>query len=150
METKNINYPGNAMESNTRCIVLPTSKGIIVIPAHEIIRIQSISNYSKLFLNPAICGRKSLVVAKVLHWFEEQAGLFSFVRIHRSHFVNTRYIKSYSGGKSSFLFLHNGEIFSVARRKKARVTKLLNSLPGQFADALVCTSQLHAKKTLAA
>ncbi len=146
METMNFNYPGYTIAAKTPIIVLPTCKGIIVIPVHQIIRIQSISNYSKLFF---IDG-KTLVVAKVLRWFEEQAGLFSFVRIHRTHFVNTNYIKSYCGGKTGLLFLSNGEIFSVARRKKASLTGRLHSLNNSFADEPACTSSLITKKILAA
>jgi two-component system, LytTR family, response regulator len=146
METMNVNYPGYTDGAKGPLIVLPTSKGIILIPVQEIIRIQSISNYSKLFFS----NGKSLVVAKVLRWFEEQTGLFSFIRIHRTHFVNIKYIKNYSGGKSGLLFLRNGEIFSVARRKKADLSKRLNSLTNSFADESACTSQLNTKKILAA
>lgn len=146
METISINYPGFTAESNVQIIKLPTCKGIVIIPANQIIRIQSISNYSKLFL----ANGKSLVVAKVLHWFEEQAGLFSFIRIHRSHFVNLHYIKSYCGSKSSLLYLLNGEIFSVARRKKASLTTRLKCLNRSITDELANNSRFNIKKTLAA
>lgn len=157
METMNINYTacpalcgGYAIAGKAPIIVLSTCKGIIVIPVQQIIRIQSISNYSKLFFNPAIGGRKTLVVAKVLHWFQEQTCLFSFVRIHRTHFVNIHYIKSYSGSKSGLLLLHNGEMFSVARRKKASLTERLNKLNNFFADEPAYTSSFNTKKIFAA
>ena len=123
--------PETLDEEKPSIIVLPTCKGIVAIPVRQIIRIQSISNYSKLFFKdacPATGGSKTLVVAKVLHWFQEQAGLFSFVRIHRTHFVNIQYIQSYSGSKSGLLLLQNGEQFSVARRKKAALSQKLNNL----------------------
>ncbi len=137
MKTLNVKYPaclpaGQVYTDQVKphIIVLPTCKGIMVIPVQQIIRIQSISNYSKLFFTDG----KTLVVAKVLHWFQEQAGLFSFVRIHRTHFVNIHYIKSYSGSKIGLLFLHNGEKFLVARRKKASLSQRLNKLNNFFAD----------------
>ena len=149
METININYPGSSMESNVQPVVLPTSKGIIIIPAQQIFRIQSISNYSKIFFSPSKEVIKTLVVAKVLCWFEEQAALISFVRIHRTHFINTRYIKSYST-KGGLVTLYNGETFSVARRKKAGLSQRLNSLNNSCADESVYTTQFPTKKILAA
>ena len=126
--------PGDAIPS---IIVLPTCKGIMFIPVQQIIRIQSVSNYSKLFFKdacPGAGGGKTLVVAKVLHWFEKQTALFSFLRVHRTHFININCIKSYSGGKSGLLCLHNGEIFPVARRKKASITERLNNLNSTIAN----------------
>ena len=145
METMSVNYPVYATESNVQIIAVPTSKGIMIIPAQQIIRIQSISNYSKLFFS----NGKTLVVAKVLSWFEGQASLLSFVRIHRTHFVNMRYIQSYRGGKSGLLYLHNGEIFSVARRKKTVLSKRLIGLNNSFTDERSSASPLN-KKIMAA
>lgn len=124
-------------------IVLPTCKGTLVILAEQVVRIQSISNYSKLFFSDG----KTLVVAKVLCWFEEHDSLCSFVRIHRTHLVNMNYIKSYKAGS---LFLHNGEIIVVAKRKKACVVKRLNGLNKLFDCTPVMAPVFSNEKILAA
>jgi DNA-binding LytR/AlgR family response regulator len=90
------------------------------------------------------------VVAKVLRWFQEQKVLCSFVRVHRTHFVNISFIKSYSGSKTGLLFLHNGEIISVAKRKKAGLAERLNNLHYSFTDTSVNTSPFYIKKIMAA
>ena len=146
MEKMNVGYTGCSANAKSSIIVLPTCKGILVIRVQEIIRIQSISNYSKLFFKDG----KTLVVAKVLHWFQEQASLFSFIRIHRTHFVNINYIKSYGGSKSGLLLLLNGEIFSVARRKKAVLTGWLKNFNNFFAGAPAAPSSVNTYKILAA
>ena len=136
METMHVNYAGYTDEAKTHLVILSTSTGIMTIPVQQIIRIQSISNYSKLFFTdacPATGGRKTLVVAKVLRWFQEQSCFFSFVRIHRTHLVNINYIKNYSGSKTGLLFLLNGEKLSVARRKKAIVTERVKNINSSFA-----------------
>jgi DNA-binding LytR/AlgR family response regulator len=153
METMHVNYPGYADETKAPLIVLTTCNGTVMIPVQQIIRIQSISNYSKLFFKdacPATGGRRTLVVAKVLRWFHEQEVLSSFIRIHRTHFVNSNYIKSYSGSKIGLLLLHNGEMFSVSRRKKAGLAKKLGGLNNCFANASMYASQHHTKKIMAA
>jgi DNA-binding LytR/AlgR family response regulator len=146
METMHVNYTGYADEAKDPLIVLSTCTGIIVIPVQQIIRIQSISNYSKLFF----LNGKTLVVAKVLRWFHQQEALSSFIRIHRTHFVNSSYIKNYSGAKTGLLFLENGEMFSVSRRKKVGLAKRLHDLNNCFANASLNTSRHHTKKILAA
>jgi two-component system LytT family response regulator len=153
METMNVNYPGYIKPATEPVIVLPTCKGIMVIPVEQIIRIQSISNYSKLFFSnacPATGGGKTLVVAKVLRWFQEQTVLCSFVRVHRTHFVNISYIKSYSSGKTGLLFLRNDETILVARRKKAKLADWLHSLNNSFTGEPVYTSIFRKQKIMAA
>jgi two-component system LytT family response regulator len=146
METIHVNNINNPDGVRNPVIVLPTCKGTIVIPVQQIIRIQSISNYSKLFF----AGGKTLVVAKVLRWFQEQTPLCSFVRVHRTHLINISYIKSYSGGKTGLLFLRNGEIISVAKRKKVALTERLQSINNSFPGEPAYTSIFRIKKILVA
>jgi two-component system LytT family response regulator len=92
-----------------------------VIDVKKIVRIQSISNYSKLFFRDG----RTLVVAKILGWFEQQLQSRDFVRVHRTHLVNTDYICQYRADKGgSKLELTNGEQIDVSRRK-AGFLKLL-------------------------
>lgn len=96
------------------CILVPSDKGLQVINVHSIIRVQSISNYSKLFFQ----NGKTLVVAKVLRWFEERLSEHRFMRIHRTHLVNGGYLRTYSSNNTVEIELMNGEKFTVARRKR--------------------------------
>ena len=92
-----------------------------LIEVSDIVRIQSISNYSKLFFRDG----RTLVVAKLLRWFEQQLQARDFVRVHRTHLVNADYICQYRINKGgSKLELINGEQIDVSRRK-AGFLKLL-------------------------
>ncbi len=95
-------------------ILVPTDRGLQVINVHSIIRVQSISNYSKLFFK----NGKTLVVAKVLRWFEERLAAHQFVRIHRTHLVNGNCLRTYNSSNTVEIELMNGEKFTVARRKR--------------------------------
>jgi two-component system, LytTR family, response regulator len=98
--------------------LLPTNKGAELIEANSIIRIEAISNYSKLYFS----NGKTLVVAKVLRWFEETLGgtgpSHLFLRVHRTHLVNKKYISAYVNGKAARIRLQNGELIDIAKRKK--------------------------------
>jgi DNA-binding LytR/AlgR family response regulator len=99
-------------------LMLHSCNGIDAIDVHTIIRVEAISNYSKLFFS----NGKSLVVAKVLRWFEERLSVQHngenksiFLRTHRTHLVNKNFIRRYSNGK---IELYNQQCINVARRKK--------------------------------
>ena len=127
-------------------LVLDTSKGVVSIRVGQIIRIQSIGNYSKLFFK----NGKTLVVAKVLHLFEVHPQLSSFVRIHRKHLVNIDYVETYHTHRTFVLILNNGETIAVARRKKRSIGERLNKLNYGFTDNAASSSSFRTRKILAA
>jgi len=124
MKTLLINNPGSNYQ---QILMLRTDRGIKLIDIDTIVRIEAISNYSKLFFS----DNKTLVVAKLLHWFEEQLSSLSvkdnggekedFIRIHRTHLVNKKFIRHYQSGK---IKLSSGEYIDVAKRKKTLFLKL--------------------------
>jgi len=94
-------------------IVLPNN-----IPCRDIkdvIRIESMSNYSKVF----IIGRPApYVVARVLKSFANMLPPEIFIRVHQSHLVNRSFIKSKKGKGPDQLVLKNGDIISISKRYK--------------------------------
>jgi two-component system, LytTR family, response regulator len=113
-------------QKETDCILVPTDRGMQVIDVHSIIRVQSLSNYSKLFFQ----NGKTLVVAKVLRWFEERLSVHKFVRIHRTHLVNSGCLRKFNNNHTIEIELINGERLTVARRKR---TDFLQSAQMNFA-----------------
>lgn len=80
-------------------------------PAH-IIRIESSSNYSRVFFT----NRPPLLVCKILQWFEDMLCGETFVRVHRSHLVNRAFITDRPS--DTYLVLQNGQVVPVSRRRK--------------------------------
>ncbi len=109
----------NAAIKSSETLFLTTCKGIEVIDINEIVRIEAISNYSKLFFS----NGKTLVVAKVLRWFEETLADHRFIRIHRTHLINRSFILKYVNYNGSKVKLYNGEYIDVAKRKKVYFLK---------------------------
>lgn len=143
MFSNHLSYSGNITPS---LLVLPSSQGILVIPVSHIVRIQSISNYSKLFL----ADGKNIVVAKVLHWFEAHPSLACFVRIHRTHLVNVQHIKQYSHSKNGSLSMQNEEILPVARRRKGLLIQQLRRLNYPTATGLSYISKFVTNNNMVA
>lgn len=84
------------------------------IDPDDIIRIESMSNYSKLFF----INGKSLLASKVLNHFDELLTGNKFSRIHRTHLVNLRFVTQFRSGDQSSVSLVNEDVLPVSRSRK--------------------------------
>ena len=108
------------MQTGTSYIRLPTYLGDQFVLINEIVRIEALSSYSKIFLTDG----KSIVIAKVLRWFENILPKELFARIHRSHLVNVHYINNYCIKTGRCIVLTGNREICVARRKAATIRKI--------------------------
>lgn len=89
------------------------------IPLHEIILLRGDVNYTNFIFQ----HRRQYTVSHSLKYFEEILLANGFLRIHRSHLVNSRFIKS-TNLLDLTVSLMDGTELKVARR---RVKTLLNT-----------------------
>ena len=117
LESQNLNKKLEALISNKNNfekIALPTFDGIILVKIREIIRCQSESNYTTLFLPK---GEK-IVVTKTLKDFDEMLSPIGFFRIHQSHLINMAFVNKYIKGDGGAVKMEDGTTLEVARRRK--------------------------------
>ena len=95
-------------------ITIPHEKGMRLVLHEQIIRVQGLSNYSKIYS----ANGQHMTVAKVLHWFEDKLPTQLFARVHRSHLVNRMFVQEINGFNYSSLLLTTGETIAVSRRKR--------------------------------
>lgn len=95
-------------------ISINTNKGTSLLQLDNIIRIESISNYSRIYFADKTYP---LTVAKILQWFEENLPCEMFLRTHRTHLVNRQHISSVTLS-SKVLQLSNGDTISISKRRK--------------------------------
>jgi two-component system, LytTR family, response regulator len=105
---------------------IPTDNDTAIINLKNIVQIEALSNYSKLHLNTTVVFKngkmfnsKTIVVPKVLKWFDENLTDSGFVRIHRNRLVNVSLITSKT---TSQVQLENKDWFSISRRKRNCIT----------------------------
>jgi two-component system, LytTR family, response regulator len=104
------------LNTNIIFISVATNRGLLDIPVQHIIRIQGLSNYSRIFFNN---GQYPLTVARVLKRFEEDLPEGNFIRTHRTHLVNRDFVAHIRlNALHPYIELRNGEMISVSRRKK--------------------------------
>ena len=109
-------------KSQENKIAVPTNEGLEFVVIKNIIRIESSSNYSRLFL----VNGQSLFVTRLLKDFEELLLPYRFFRIHNSHMINLNYIRKYIRGEGGQVVMDNGDVVDVSRRKKEEFLSLLN------------------------
>jgi len=113
-----------SLESNLtdKKITIHTGEKVKIINSDDVITIQGDGRYCHLFLKSG----ESYTTPKNLKEFEDYFGEASrFIRISKSHMVNTLHIKEYYKGEPFIIKMINEETYEVARRKKPEVmTKL--------------------------
>lgn len=117
---ENINLP----PAESPKIILSTSEKINVVKVDDIIRCESDNYYTMFFFT----NGKKLLVSKTLKEQEELLGEHNFIRPHKSHLVNVKYIKSYIKSDGGMILMENGSKVPVSRRKKEHIIEIINNL----------------------
>jgi len=111
----NLSQPGNPR------IGLPAGDRIEFKEVSKIIRCEGEGNYTHIWFE----ARKHTLVSKTLVEFEDLLQEFGFVRVHKAHLVNLKYVRAYIKSEN-MLKLSNNEYIPVSRRRKENVLKRLN------------------------
>ena len=100
-------------------IALPSLEGFELVQLESILRCESDSNYTYVYLKT---GRK-LLVSRTLKEIEELLEGHSFLRVHHSHVVNLNEIERYVRGEGGYLIMSDQSSVTVSRsRKEALLT----------------------------
>jgi len=113
-----------ALDEGSQKIVLSTSEMIHVIDVDDIIRCESDNYYTYFFF---VDGRK-LLVSKTLKENEELLSQHNFIRPHKSHLINIKYIKSYIRHDGGYILMTDGTHIPVSRRKKDKIMEIIYNL----------------------
>lgn len=105
---------------NIGSIKLSVTEGVFDVSPSDIIRLKASSNYTFIYFT----NRKPLIIAKVLKELQNVLGSYGFIRIHRTHLINRKYISSISTDGS--IVMSDASVTGVSRRMKQQVMKQLN------------------------
>ena len=107
--------------NQTGILGFPTCNGTLFFKSGQIIRCEAKSNYTRFHF----IDQKMLVVAKTLGDYENSLPSQFFLRIHRSVIINISHIRKHDNHGN--LWLSDGTRLTVAKRRKVRVAKALQS-----------------------
>jgi len=102
-------------------LAVSTSDGVFFFTPAEIIRLEGESNYTRFYF----ANQKPMIVSKTLKEYEDILADHDFIRAHKSHLVNKKFVKHFD--KEGLLWLTDGSHIVVSRRKKEEVLKELSN-----------------------
>lgn len=108
-------------DSDEYRLAISTSEGVFFYLPSEIIRCEGESNYTKFYFDTA----KPLMVSHTLKDYESILSDYGFVRVHKSHLVNMKYVSKMD--RDGFVWLQNGDSVPVSRRRKEDVMAFLKN-----------------------
>jgi two-component system LytT family response regulator len=101
-------------------IALPTLEGFELVPLEAIIKCESDSNYTHVFLKDG----KKLLVSRTLKEIEELLKDHPFLRVHRSHLINLNEIVQYVRGEGGYVVMSDNSSVNVSRSRKEALLKV--------------------------
>lgn len=115
MLLEKIKHPAIAINK----IAIPTLEGFQLVLAESIIRCESESNYTFLFLK----DKRKLIASRNLKDIEEMLEDYAFIRVHNSHLVNINEVEKYVKGEGGYLVMSDGAMVNVSRSRKELLLK---------------------------
>jgi two-component system LytT family response regulator len=112
---KNIMHNIMAPSADEFRLALPTREGVYYLHPSEIIRCEGLGNYTKFFVD----GGKNYLLSKTLGEYDTLLTAHQFIRTHKSHLVNKKFISFID--HDGFAVLKDNSKVEVSRRRKEEV-----------------------------
>ncbi|HEV7782511.1 MAG TPA: LytTR family DNA-binding domain-containing protein [Chitinophagaceae bacterium] len=109
----------NKLLPGTASIKLSVTEGVFDVSPSDIIRLKACSNYTCIYFT----NRRPMLISKVLKEFQRVLDGYGFIRIHRTHLINRRYINCI--GTDGKIVMSDQSVAGVSKRMKQQVMKQL-------------------------
>lgn len=112
---KNVMHNIQAPSADQFRLALPTREGVHFLDPADIIRCEAIGNYTKFF----VTGSTTYLMSRTLGDFDALLTPQNFIRTHKSHLVNRKFISFIN--HDGFAVLHDNSKVEISRRRKEEV-----------------------------
>lgn len=102
-------------------IALPTLEGFEFVEVEKIIRCESDSNYTKIFLQ----NLPMMLVSRTLKEIEEILSDLPFIRVHNSHIIAKNHVKKYVKADGGYILMIDNAEIPISRARKEEVISQL-------------------------
>jgi len=116
---KNIMHNMNASSTEEFRLALPTKEGVHFLLPADIIRCEALGNYTRFY----VTSGKSYLISKTLGEYDTLLTPQNFIRTHKSHLVNKKFISFID--HDGFAVLKDNSKVEVSRRRKEEVMEAL-------------------------
>ncbi len=111
-------------DAKDKKIVLRTTENIYVIAIDDVVALSSDRNYTRFYF----VNKPNIIVSRTLKEFEGMLQGFSFMRIHRSHIINLKYIERYEKLDGGYAVMLGDLKFEVSHRKRDELIEYFEHL----------------------
>ena len=112
---KNIMHNIQASSAEDFRLALPTKEGVHFLVPQEIIRCESLGNYTRFYA----MNNRQYLISKTLGDYDTLLTPHNFIRTHKSHLVNRKFISFID--HDGYVVLKDGARVGVSRRRKEDV-----------------------------
>jgi len=116
---KNIMHNIQVPSTDEFRLALPTKEGVHFLQPADIVRCEALGNYTKFYT----AGNKNYVISKTLGDYDTLLAPYHFIRTHKSHLVNKKFISFVD--HEGFAVLRDNSKVEVSRRRKEEVMSAL-------------------------
>jgi len=116
---KNIMHNIQAPSADEFRLALPTKDGVHFLMPNEIIRCEAVGNYTKFYTGKS----KTYLISKTLGDYDVLLSPHNFIRTHKSHLVNKKFISFID--HDGYAVLKDSSKVEVSRRRKDEVLTAL-------------------------
>ncbi len=116
---KNIMHNMQAPSADDFRLALPTREGVYYLQPGDLVRCEAIGNYTKFFT----ADGKTHIISKTLGEYDALLSSQNFIRTHKSHLVNKKFIAFID--HDGFAVLKDKTKVEVSRRRKEEVMEAL-------------------------
>lgn len=107
-------------------IAISTSEGIIYRQVKDIIRLEAKQNYTEFTFSDT--PKKLLASINIGEYEEQFASYEEFMRVHRSHLVNLRFVERFVKSDGGFLSMKEGVMINISKLHKETIINKLNKI----------------------
>jgi two-component system, LytTR family, response regulator len=108
-----------------RQLILPTAEGFEVVAAADITRLRGNGNFTDVHLKD---GSKRMICRFLKHF--EDILSHPFVRVHKSHIINLRCVRSYHRGSGGYVTLSDGSEVEISPQRKDEFLRAMKVTEG--------------------
>jgi two-component system LytT family response regulator len=116
---KNIMHNMSASSTEEFRLALPTKEGVHFLLPADIIRCEALGNYTRFY----VTSGKNYLISKTLGEYDTLLASQNFIRTHKSHLVNKKFISFID--HDGFAVLKDNSKVEVSRRRKEEVMDAL-------------------------
>jgi len=97
-------------------LLVPDQSKIRRVLIKDILRLEGMKNYTLLHLR----NGETILSSKTLKVYDEILQQADFLRIHKAHLINMKYLINHDESQHQYAVMQNRDVISISRRKRKK------------------------------